>query len=98
MIQIFILILLGLLTGVLCGLVGIGGGLVIVPALVYLFGFSQHMAQGTTIAMMIPPIGLLAAITYYKQGYVDIKTAIFIALGVFIGAYLGSRIAVVYLI
>jgi uncharacterized membrane protein YfcA len=84
---------LGLLAGIASGLIGIGGGLIIIPALVYIFGFSQHLAQGTTLALMVPPIGLLAAWTYYRQGYVDLKVAAFICLGFFIGGLAGARIA-----
>lgn len=61
-------LLLGLTAGIISGLIGIGGGTIIVPALVFLFGFSQPLAQGTTLALLVPPIGLLAALTYYKQG------------------------------
>ena len=67
------LLVLGLGSGVFSGLVGVGGGVVIVPALVLLFGLSQHQAQGTTLALLVPPIGILAAWTYYKQGYVDLE-------------------------
>ena len=70
---------LGLLAGALSGLIGIGGGIIIVPALVFLFGLSQHHAQGTTLALLVPPIGILAAWTYYKQGDVDLKIAAFIS-------------------
>lgn len=87
-------VLLGLAAGILSGLIGIGGGIVIVPALVFLFGMSQHQAQGTTLAMLIPPIGILAALTYYKAGFVDIKVAALIALGFFAGSYLGARFSV----
>lgn len=68
-------ILLGLVAGILSGLIGIGGGIIIIPVLVFIFGFSQHMAQGTTLALLVPPIGILAALMYYKQGYVDVKVA-----------------------
>jgi len=68
-------ILLDLLAGALIGLISIGGGAIIVPALVFLFGLSQQMAQGTTIALMVPPIDMLAAWTYYQKGYVDVKIA-----------------------
>ena len=68
-------ILLGLLAGVLSGLIGIGGGVIIVPSLIFLFGFSQLEAQGTTLGLLIPPIGILAAWTYYQQGYVNFKVA-----------------------
>jgi uncharacterized membrane protein YfcA len=78
----------------LSGLVGVGGGTIIIPALVLLFGFSQHLAQGTTLALMVPPIGLLAAWTYYKQGYVDLKAAGLICLGFILGGWIGAQFAV----
>ena len=86
-------LLLGLVAGTLSGLIGIGGGVIIVPALVFLFGFSQHQAQGTTLALLVPPIGLLAAWTYYSKGYVDLKIAAFVGLGFFLGGLLGARFA-----
>jgi uncharacterized protein len=86
-------ILVGIVAGVLSGLVGIGGGVIIVPALVFLFGMSQHHAQGTTLALLIPPIGILAAWTYYKAGYVDLKVAGLVAVGFISGSYLGARVA-----
>jgi hypothetical protein len=92
--NIALLLLLGLVAGVLSGLIGIGGGIVIVPALVLLFGLSQHTAQGTTLALMVPPIGLLAAWTYYKGGFVDLKMAGLICIGFFIGGLLGAKFAV----
>lgn len=85
------LLLLGLFAGWLSGLVGIGGGIVIVPALVFLFAFSFRTAQGTSIAALAPPIGLMAAYVYYKQGNVDIRAAALIALGFFIGGFLGAK-------
>ncbi len=93
MVDIVLYIALGLAAGVLSGLLGIGGGIIIVPALIILFGLSQHQAQGTTLALMIPPIGLLAAWTYYKAGYVDVKIAAFICLGFFIGGFFGAKLA-----
>jgi len=84
-------LLLGLAAGILSGLVGIGGGILIVPALVFLFGFSQQQAQGTTLALLVPPIGILAAWTYYQHGYVDIKAAAIIAAGFIVGSLLGAR-------
>jgi uncharacterized membrane protein YfcA len=90
--NIFLYLLLGLVTGILSGLFGIGGAIVIIPSLVLFFGLSQHMAQGTTLALMVPPIGLLAAWTYYKQGYVDFKIAGLICLGFFIGGLLGAQV------
>jgi uncharacterized protein len=86
-------LLLGFVAGVLGGLIGLGGGVIIVPALVFLFGFSQHRAQGTTLALMVPPIGLLAAWVYYKQGYVDLKVALLICVGFFLGGLLGAKVA-----
>jgi uncharacterized membrane protein YfcA len=86
-------LLLGLVAGILSGLIGIGGGIIIIPALVLLFGFSQHQAQGTTLALMVPPIGILAALTYYKQGYVNLKVALLIALGFFLGGLIGAKLA-----
>ena len=86
-------LILGLLTGVLSGMVGIGGGIIVIPALIYLFGFSQHMAQGTTLAMMIPPVGILAAWMYYRQGQVNLHAAWLICLGFFIGGLFGGMLA-----
>ena len=91
--NIFLYLLLGLVTGIMSGLFGIGGAIVIIPSLVLFFGLSQHMAQGTTLALMVPPIGLLAAWTYYKQGYVDFKISGLICLGFFIGGLFGARLA-----
>lgn len=88
------LLVTGVVAGYLSGLIGIGGGIIIVPALVYIFGYSQHEAQGTTLALMIPPIGILAAMEYYKKGYVDIKIAVIIIVGFLLGSYLGSKLAI----
>jgi len=90
---IFYLVLLGLTAGSLSGLLGIGGGVVIVPALVFVFGLSQHLAQGTTLALMVLPIGLLAAWTYYKNGHVDLRIAGLICLGFTAGGYFGAVLA-----
>ena len=91
--NIFLYILLGLITGIFSGLIGIGGAIIIIPSLVLLFGLSQHTAQGTTLALMVPPIGLLAAWTYYRAGFVDLKIAAFICVGFFIGGLIGARFA-----
>ena len=88
------LILIGLLAGGLSGLIGVGGGLLIIPLLI-LFGFSQHQAQGTAIFAMLPPIGILAAINYYKAGFVKWEYAAVIALFFIFGGYFGSKLAVV---
>jgi len=85
-------LVLGLITGLFGGLLGIGGATVVVPALVLLFGFTQHQAQGTILAAMIPPIGLLAAWRYYHAGNVNVPAAAFIALGFFFGGYFGGML------
>ncbi len=92
--QLIILALMGLFAGFASGTLGIGGGLIIVPALVFILGFSQHQAQGTSIAMMLPPIGILAAINYYKEEYVNYKYAIILAIAFTVGGYLGSKLAI----
>lgn len=86
-------LLLGLIAGIFSGLIGIGGAIIIIPVLVLLFGLSQHTAQGTTLALMVPPIGLLAAWMYYRAGYVDLKIAALICAGFFIGGLIGARFA-----
>ena len=91
--NILLILIVGLAAGILSGLLGIGGGILIVPCLVFLCGLSQHMAQGTTLALMVPPIGLLAAWTYYKHGHVDIKIAALICLGFFFGGLIGAKCA-----
>ena len=91
--QIVYLLLLGLIAGILSGFLGIGGGVVIIPALIYIFGLTQHQAQGTTLALMVPPIGLLAAMSYYKTGNVKISMAALICVGFFIGALIGAEYA-----
>jgi hypothetical protein len=91
--QTFGVAVIGLIAGLLSGLLGLGGAVVIIPALVILFGFSQQMAQGTTLVMMVLPIGALAAWQYYQQGFVDIKVALIMALTFFIGGYFGAKYA-----
>lgn len=86
-------LILGLVGGVMSGLIGIGGGIVIIPVLVLMFGFSQHLAQGTTLAMMVPPIGILAAWTYYQQGDVDLRVAAALCAGFVFGGLLGAKMA-----
>jgi uncharacterized membrane protein YfcA len=86
-------LILGLVAGTFSGLIGIGGGTIIVPVLVFLFGLSQHQAQGTTLALLVPPIGFLAAWTYYREGYVDLRIAALICVGFFFGGLLGAKLA-----
>lgn len=88
-----ILIAIGLIAGIFSGIVGLGGGIIIIPALIYLVGLTQKEAQGTSLALMLPPIGLLAAINYYKAGAINLKYAIVIALAFLFGGYIGSKIA-----
>lgn len=85
-------IILGLIAGVFSGIFGIGGGVILIPALVYLFGLTQHQAQGTTLALMVPPIGLLAALRYYYSGNVKLGMAALICLGFFVGGYIGASL------
>ena len=90
MTNLFLYITIGVFAGAISGLIGIGGGIIIVPCLIYIFGFSQHAAQGTTLAMLIPPIGLLAALRYYQSGNVKLSVAAFICAGFLVGGYLGA--------
>ena len=91
---ILILITIGLLAGILSGIVGIGGGLLMIPMLIFFLGLSQHAAQGTSLAVMLPPIGILAAMNYYKAGFIEWKFALIIAATFIIGGYFGSKFAV----
>ncbi len=90
---IMILVIIGLMAGVFGGMFGVGGAIIMVPALVYFLGVDQHTAQGTSIAIMLPPIGLFAAYNYYKAGQVNIWYAVIIASAFLIGGYFGSKIA-----
>ena len=93
MTDILMYLLLGIVAGTFSGLIGIGGGVIVIPVLVFSFGLSQHQAQGTTLVLFVPPIGLLAAWTYYTHGYVNLKIAAFVCMGFFVGGLLGARIA-----
>jgi hypothetical protein len=86
-------LLIGVVSGVTAGIFGVGGGILIVPALTFLAGFTQESATGTSLAVLLPPVGLLAVMQYYKQGHVDLKAAVLIALGLFAGAWLGAFVA-----
>ena len=92
--QIILIILIGLAGGFLSGTFGIGGGIIIVPALVFLIGMSQSAAQGTSLTMMLAPIGILAVINYYKAGYVNLKFALLLMIFFVIGSYFGSKLAI----
>jgi uncharacterized membrane protein YfcA len=90
---IFILITIGLLAGVLSGFVGVGGGIVIVPGLVYMLGFSQHQAQGTSLFILSMPVVILATMNYWKSGNVNWKFGLIIAATFILGGYIGSKLA-----
>ena len=92
--EIITLALIGLTAGVVSGMLGVGGAIIIVPALVFFFGMTQHQAQGTSLAVLLFPVGFLAFWNYYKQGHVNLKMAFVVILAFFIGGYLGSVLAV----
>jgi len=91
--SIILYVLLGATAGVFSGLLGIGGGIILVPMLVLLVGLTQQQAQGTTLILLTAPFGLLAALTYYQSGYADLKIAAILGIGFFFGAFLGAKIA-----
>jgi hypothetical protein len=90
---IIILLIIGLFAGFASGMVGIGGGIIIVPALVYFLALTQHQAQGVSIGMLLMPVGFMAALNYYKAGNLNIKYSIIIGLTFIVGAYLGSKLS-----
>jgi uncharacterized protein len=92
--EIIILIAIGLMAGFTGGALGLGGGIIIVPALVFIMGLSQHQAQGTSLAVIVFPVALLGAYNYYKSGYVNIKFVLILAVAFFIGSYLGSLMSI----
>jgi uncharacterized membrane protein YfcA len=86
-------VIIGLLGGVFAGFFGVGGGVIIVPALIYWAGFTQHKATGTSLAVLLPPIGLAAALEYYRNGNVDVRAAGILAATMFAGAWVGAYFA-----
>lgn len=84
-------LVIGLAAGILGGMVGVGGGLIVVPALVYFFGFSQHAAQGTSLGLLVLPVAILGMMNYYKAGHVDFKVVGLLAAGFVVGSYFGSK-------
>lgn len=91
--MLLILIIIGIITGVMAGMLGIGGAIIMIPALVFFMGFSQQTAQGTSLAVMLPPIGIIATYNYYKAGQVNMKVALILAACFLVGSYFGSRYA-----
>lgn len=92
--QLIILIVVGLLSGLLAGVFGVGGAIIVIPALVFMLGLSQHEAQGTSLAFMLPPVGILATWNYWKAGQVNWKIALVLSLTFVVGAYLGSLFSI----
>lgn len=91
--SVFLFVIIGIFSGILSGLFGIGGGLLIVPALIFLAGYTQHEATGISLAVLLPPVGLAAVMEYYRHGHVDLTVAAILALAVFVGGWIGAVIA-----
>ncbi|MEP7372103.1 MAG: sulfite exporter TauE/SafE family protein [Chitinophagaceae bacterium] len=87
------LLLIGLAAGILSGLVGVGGGLIVVPALIFFLGYSQHQAQGTSLGLLLLPVGILAVINYYNKGQIDVKVVAVMSIAFVLGGWLGSKLA-----
>jgi len=92
---VLILISIGLVAGMLSGLIGVGGGIIIVPALVFFLGFTQHQAQGTSLGLLLLPVGILAVWNYYNQGFIDVKVVGIMAIAFVLGGWLGSKLAII---
>jgi uncharacterized membrane protein YfcA len=92
--SIVLLVIMGLITGFMAGMLGIGGGIIVIPAMVMILGFTQQSAQGTSLAMMLPPVGIFAVINYYKAGHVDWRVAAILALFFIVGSIFGSKLAI----
>lgn len=93
LLMIVLLLAVGLASGMLSGLIGVGGGIIIVPALVYLLAFSQKEAQGTSLGILLLPVGILGVLQYYKEGYIDLRVVLIVSIGFLIGNYFGSKIS-----
>lgn len=91
---VILLIIVGLAAGILSGMIGIGGGIIIVPALVYILGFSQKEAQGTSLGLLLLPVGILAVLNYYKAGFIDVKVVGIMCIAFVLGGWLGSKFAI----
>ncbi|MGZ3922602.1 MAG: sulfite exporter TauE/SafE family protein [Flavisolibacter sp.] len=88
---ILLLVIIGLAAGILSGLVGVGGGIIVVPALVFFLNFNQQQAQGTSLGLLLLPVGILAVLNYYKQGHIDVLVVCIMAVAFVIGGWLGSK-------
>lgn len=89
-----LLIVIGIITGFMAGMLGIGGAIIMIPALVFFLGLTQQMAQGTSLAVMLPPIGIIAAYNYYQAGQVNLRFALILAAAFIVGSYFGSKLAI----
>lgn len=92
--HLLLLILIGLTAGFIGGALGLGGGIIIVPALIYLLNFSQHQAQGTSLMVLLFPVGIFAVVNYYRAGFIDWKIALLLMAGVVVGSYFGSKLSI----
>ena len=90
---ILVLVIIGLAAGILSGMVGVGGGIIIVPALIFFLGFTQHQAQGTSLGLLLLPVGILAVMNYYNKGFIDIKVVAIMSIAFILGGWLGSRLS-----
>ena len=95
---IIVLLVIGLAAGILGGLIGVGGGIIIVPSLIYFLGFSQKEASGTSLGILLLPVGILGVLQFYKAGYVDMRTVWLVSFGFLVGSYFGSKIALKFLL
>ena len=86
----WLILLIGLVVGVVSGIVGIGGGVLFIPALIWLLGMNQHRAQGTTLAALLAPVGAFAFIEYYRNGNADLRVGLLLAAGFLVGGYFGA--------
>jgi uncharacterized membrane protein YfcA len=91
---VILLAVIGLAAGILSGLIGIGGGIIIVPALVFVLGFSQQQAQGTSLGLLLLPVGILAVMNYYQKGFIDVKVVGIMCITFVLGGWLGSKLAI----
>lgn len=90
---VLLLLLVGFLAGVLGGMVGVGGGIIVVPALIFILGYNQHQAQGASLGLLLLPVGILAVLNYYKRGYVDFRVVLIMAATFVLGGWVGSKLS-----